>query len=164
MADQQVVSAIAELRSLAENPHKAEWRGKNEREWCEFAMSRSDEWLPVVGIKSFGRVTLEYQVRHHRSSGAPRFDAVGHCGDVRHIIEAKTKSTASELMAGVGQLLFYGTVARAMGWNVGRLILISPAWPMMFAETVAQHRLPVDVVRLQPDSFTAIRAETHGCA
>ena len=158
------VGRVVNLCTLAENPHTCEWRGRNERDWCAFAMGRSEEWLPVVGLDRFDRIEVEYQVRRERRSGMPRFDDVGHCGDVKHLIEAKVKCTASELMAGVGQLLYYRTVAASIGWNVGRLILISPAWPAFFLETVSLNALGVDVVRLSPDGFTAMRGDGYGRA
>lgn len=158
MAKQEVTAKIMPLRAIGDDGFRsAEWRGRNEREWCEFAMSRSTEWLPVIGIDRLDNYQLEYQVLKVRESGMPRFDAVGWLDGKAYIFEAKVKSTPSELMAGVGQLLYYRTVAENMGWNVARLVLLSPAWPPLFVQTIASNGLPVDVVRLTPDTFTAIR-------
>ena len=154
-----VVMTMAPLQTVADRDFRApEWRGLNERGWCSFAMGRSRDWLPVIGLDEFDRVDLEYQVAKQRSRGMPRFDAVGWREGIPHLIEAKVKCTPAELMAGVGQLLYYRTVATSMGWPQGRLILISPAWPPLFAETVAGSGLSVDVVKLTPHQFTAIRS------
>lgn len=140
------------------------WAGVKETEWCAFAMERQVDWLPSIGIeKPFERYELEKRIYSGGVAGAskssPRIDAVAWNGGKATLVEAKVLVDPSSMMSGVGQLLFYkqACISR-LGWDVDRLVLISPAWPAEFLETVAANKIPVDLVKITPDMVYAMRA------
>lgn len=141
----------------------SKWRGVKETEWCEFAMGRSAEWLPVIGKGPFDSVRLEYQVSlskdRSRKTGLPRIDAVGWRDGKATLIEAKVKVTPSSAMGGVGQLLYYEqAVKNYLGWDVEELILLTPSWPSFLVEAVQCNAIPVTLVMATPDNFYCLRA------
>jgi len=156
----EVINLMAEDVPVVVNN---KWHGVSEIEWCAFAMSRSYEWLPVVGKSAFDSYDLEYQVSFDgsssRKSGLSRFDAVGWRNGKATIIEAKVNATLASLMGGVGQILSYKQIASTVyGWEVEDLILISPSWPKFFLETVAANALPVTLVMATPEMFYCRRS------
>lgn len=140
------------------------WVGVRETAWCAFAMERQMDWLPSLGINSpFDRYELEVRPFLGGSKGAakssPRLDAVAWRGNKATLIEAKVSVSPASMMAGVGQLLYYKQVCSACnGWEVDQLVLISPAWPANFVETVQANKLPVDLVKVSPEMVYAYRS------
>lgn len=147
------------LPQIVTDSAKPDYRGASEREWCAFAMKRNAEWLACLGLERFDTYCLEHQTgAGGAASGGVRFDAVGWLGGKAYLIEAKTKCSITSMMAGVGQLLHYGRVARSMGWEVADLIVISPAWPTGLVDAVEEYKLPVSLAMLSPQGFFARRS------
>lgn len=132
-----------------------------ERLWLEAVLEDHGTWHDVVSIPPIESVDIEVQVcppGHSPTIGArlglPRIDAIAHHKSGVTLVEAKVDTSVSSVMAGVGQLLYYQTLAETvLGLNVQHLLLAVPFCPPLLITTIDRFKLPVRVLKATDDQF-----------
>lgn len=131
-----------------------------EPEWVASLMEDHSEWTDAVELPPIVRYDLEYQIcsadfkKHAKLIGLPRIDAVAYHEDGISLIEAKLKCSPVDMLGGIAQLLHYKTMLRAIeGREVKCLVLACPSFPAFLVETLAEHKLPVRILKVTESSY-----------
>ncbi|MGY2048895.1 hypothetical protein [Methylobacterium sp. JK268] len=136
----------------------------SERQWTRDLVAARPQWLDLLELPVVVRADLEYRIapaglrNAPTSLGLPRIDAVlWHGDDHCSILEAKVTSSLSDIMGGVGQLLYYRTLLGLWrGIHVEALILAAPYLPPFVLETIAQASAPIRYLKATDEEFSGL--------
>ena len=136
----------------------------SERQWTADLLAAFPQWGDLLELPSCIRVDLEYRIAppefltQPMSLGLPRVDAIlWHSNTQCSILEAKVTSSPSDIMCGIGQLLYYRTLLKAWrGVEVKATILAAPYLPPFVLETIAQARIPIRYLKAGRDGFSGL--------
>lgn len=125
----------------------------NERKWTRDLAARADRWAHLVNMPAWSGYDLEYRLSKENGMGLPRIAAVfWHHDGSATLLEAKTSSSPSEVMAGVGQLLYYAAAFYAHeNKKVRGLILAAPYLPPFVLAGIELSRAPVSFLKATED-------------
>lgn len=144
---------------------------KPEFAWTKALMEAHADWHDIVGIPAVIKFDLEYSVRptlHIPGAavmsagsatvlGLPRIDAVAYHEDgTVSLIESKMEASPSDMLQGVGQLLYYKLLMVSLeGRTVANLILASPRWPAYVIDVIDEYKLPIRLLKVSDEQINA---------
>lgn len=135
-----------------------------ESEWTANVMAQNADWYDAVDLKPIARYDLECNLRIRDMDGNvgptsgslfARIDAVAYHEDGSvSLIESKIDGTPTELMRGVGQLLYYKTLFnKVQKTHVDNLVLACPSVPPFVVDTILDLNLPVRILKVTNNAF-----------
>ena len=148
---------------------RRKWDGPRETVWCASLMDDYSKWADLVDLAPAARIELEKPISPadvrcsatlRRSMGFPRIDAVvWHDDGTVSLIEAKVTSSPSDVCGGVGQLIYYKTLAEQWwGVDVSALILAAPFLPPFVLDSIANVRAPVRFLKVSDGEYNGLAA------
>lgn len=137
-----------------------------EVDWTKNLMSEYEHWAHLVDLEP-GDIALEVPMApkdlvRNRSTqgmlGICRADAiVTHADGSISIIEAKVVHAPSSICGGIGQLIFYKTLAEAYwGVEVRALVLACPYLPPFVLDTIANVQAPIRFLKAHDKQFSGL--------
>ncbi len=135
-----------------------------EKAWTVALSDCFDEWREAVDLAPAVKMDREYTIGadvagiNPRSLGLPRIDLLVTHGDGSvSIVEAKVQPSITDLSRGLGQLLHYRvSIERLERKRVANLVLATPYLPPLLADTIANFKLPIKVLKATREMFSGL--------